>query len=80
MVNITLGKWNWSDGTPVTSRDVAFWINLLEANKKNIAFYIPGEFPDNLKSYKVTGPESIQLNAHRARSTRPGSPTTSSPK
>jgi peptide/nickel transport system substrate-binding protein len=61
VVNITLGKWNWSDGTPVTSRDVAFWINLLEANKKNIAFYIPGEFPDNLKSYKVTGPESVQL-------------------
>jgi peptide/nickel transport system substrate-binding protein len=61
VVNVTLGKWNWSDGTPVTSRDVAFWINLLEANKKNIAFYIPGEFPDNLKSYKVTGPESIQL-------------------
>ncbi len=62
VVNLTLGKWNWSDGTPVTSRDVTFWINLLEANKKNIAFYIPGEFPDNLKSYKVTGPESIQLN------------------
>ncbi len=61
VVNINLGKWNWSDGTPVTSRDVTFWINLLEANKKNIAFYIPGEFPDNLKSYKVTGPESIQL-------------------
>ncbi len=62
VVSITLGKWNWSDGTPVTSRDVSFWINLLEANKKNIAFYIPGEFPDNLKSYKVTGPQSIQLN------------------
>jgi peptide/nickel transport system substrate-binding protein len=61
VVNITLGKWNWSDGTPVTSRDVTFWINLLEANKKNIAFYIPGEFPDNLKSFKVTGPESIEL-------------------
>ncbi len=61
VVNISLGKWNWSDGTPVTSRDVTFWINLLQANKKNIAFYIPGEFPDNLKSYKVTGPESIQL-------------------
>ena len=40
---------------------MTFWINLLEANKKNIAFYIPKEFPDNLKSYKVTGPESIQL-------------------
>lgn len=62
VVRITLRKYNWSDGTPVTSRDISFWINLLEANKKDIAFYIPGEFPDNLKSYKVTGPESIQLN------------------
>ena len=61
VVNITLRKYNWSDGTPVTSRDVTFWINLLEANKKNIAFYIPGEFPDNLKSFKATGPESVQL-------------------
>jgi peptide/nickel transport system substrate-binding protein len=61
VVTITLRKYNWSDGAPVTSRDITFWINLLEANKKDIAFYIPGEFPDNLKSYKVTGPESIQL-------------------
>ena len=66
VVNITLGKWNWSDGTPVTSRDVAFWINLLEANKKNIAFYIPGEFPDNLKSYKVDRARIRPANAQGA--------------
>lgn len=61
VVNITLQNYDWSDGTPVSSRDVAFWINLLEANKKDFAAYTPGEFPDNMKSYKVTGPKSIEL-------------------
>ena len=61
VVNVKLGNYKWSDGMPVTSRDIGFWINLFEANKKSIAFYTPGEFPDNLKSYKVTGPESIRL-------------------
>ena len=78
VVNITLGKWNWSDGTPVTSRDVTFWINLLEANKKNIAFYIPGEFPDNLKSFKVDRARVHPAELLPGQSTRPGSPTTSS--
>lgn len=61
VVSVKLHDYKWSDGTPVTSRDVSFWINLLEANKKSFAAYIPGEFPDNMKSYKVTGPESFQL-------------------
>jgi peptide/nickel transport system substrate-binding protein len=62
VVSIKLRGYKWSDGTPVTSRDVAFWINLLRANKKSFAAYIPGEFPDNVKSYKLTGPESVQLD------------------
>ncbi|MDA8290863.1 MAG: ABC transporter substrate-binding protein [Actinomycetota bacterium] len=61
VVDIKLRNYNWSDGTPVSARDVALWINLLEANKTSFAAYVPGEFPDNLKSYKVTGPKSIQL-------------------
>ncbi len=66
VVDITLRNYNWSDGTPVTSRDVAFWINLLKANKTSFAAYVPGEFPDNLKSYKITGPKSIQLTLTEA--------------
>jgi len=61
VVTITLGNYKWSDGTPVTTRDVAFWINLLEANKTNFAAYIPGEFPDNLKSYKIVNAKTIVL-------------------
>jgi peptide/nickel transport system substrate-binding protein len=61
-VTITLGNYKWSDGKPVTTRDVAFWINLLKANKTQFAAYVPGEFPDNLKSYKVQGPKKIVLS------------------
>ena len=61
VVTIHLGNYKWSDGQPVTTRDVAFWINLLKANKANFAAYIPGEFPDNLKSYKVVNAKTIQL-------------------
>jgi peptide/nickel transport system substrate-binding protein len=60
-VTITMGNYKWSDGKPVTTRDVAFWLNLLEANKKQFAAYIPGEFPDNMKSYKVLSPKKIVL-------------------
>jgi peptide/nickel transport system substrate-binding protein len=61
VVTIHLGSYTWSDGLPVTARDVAFWINLLRANKADFAAYIPGEFPDNLKSYKIVNSKTIVL-------------------
>ena len=61
VVTITLGNYKWSDGQPVTTRDIAFWINLLKANKTSFAAYIPGEFPDNLKSYKIVNAKTIVL-------------------
>jgi peptide/nickel transport system substrate-binding protein len=61
VVTIHLGNYTWSDGQPVTARDVAFWINLLRANKTSFAAYTPGEFPDNLKSYTITGTKTIVL-------------------
>ena len=61
VVTIHMGNYKWSDGKPVTTRDVAFWINLLKANKANFAAYIPGEFPDNLKSYKIVNAKTMVL-------------------
>jgi peptide/nickel transport system substrate-binding protein len=61
VVTIHLGTYTWSDGKPVTTRDVAFWINLLRANKATFAAYIPGEFPDSLKSYKIVDAKTIVL-------------------
>lgn len=61
VVTIHLGNYTWSDGQPVTARDVAFWINLLRADKADFAAYIPGEFPDNLTSYTIVNPKTIVL-------------------
>ena len=66
VVTIHLGNYTWSDGQPVTTRDVAFWINLLRANKADFAAYIPGEFPDNLKSYKIVNAKTIVLTLNQS--------------
>ena len=47
-VTIKLKHWKWSDGTPITSRDVEFWMHLLRANTSSWAAYVPGGFPDNV--------------------------------
>jgi peptide/nickel transport system substrate-binding protein len=59
VVTISLKHYKWSDGTPVTSRDVVFWINLLRANKVNWGEYAPGFFPDDVT--KVAAPSSSQV-------------------
>jgi peptide/nickel transport system substrate-binding protein len=66
VVTVHLGDYTWSDGKPVTTRDVAFWINLLKANKASFAAYIPGEFPDSLKSYKIVNAKTIVLTLNGA--------------
>jgi peptide/nickel transport system substrate-binding protein len=58
-VTINLKPYKWSDGKPVTSRDVVFWINLLKANKVNWGEYAPGFFPDDVT--KVTAPSASQV-------------------
>ena len=45
--NITLKHYVWSDGKPVTARDVQFWYNLLTAEKANWWDYSPGGFPED---------------------------------
>jgi peptide/nickel transport system substrate-binding protein len=47
---ITLKHYIWSDGQPVTSRDVEFWMDLFKANPDNWQGYVPGGIPDNIAS------------------------------
>jgi peptide/nickel transport system substrate-binding protein len=65
VVTITLKHYAWSDGEPVSARDVGFWINLLKANKEDWASYVPGGFPDNVTSWQALNDTTIrlQLNA-----------------
>ncbi|MGC1184356.1 MAG: ABC transporter substrate-binding protein [Candidatus Dormiibacterota bacterium] len=78
-VTINLKHWVWSNGAPITARDVTFWMNVLKAavnpaaaNVGNASApgpswgaYVPGLFPDNVTSYTTSGTYTVvlQLNA-----------------
>ena len=49
-VTMKLKGWKWSDGSPITSRDIEFWQNMVTFNKAHWAAYSPGEYPDNVTS------------------------------
>jgi peptide/nickel transport system substrate-binding protein len=66
VVTITLKKYYWSDGTPVTARDVTFFFNLVAANKDYWGDYTPGEFPDNVKSVQAVNPQTVRFTLTRS--------------
>ena len=47
-VTMTLKKYMWSNGKPVTSRDLLFWMNLLLAERNQSAAYVPGGWMDHV--------------------------------
>jgi peptide/nickel transport system substrate-binding protein len=61
VITIKLKKYDWSDGTPVTARDVVFFYNLVKANKDYWGDYTPGEFPDNVKSFVAVNPQTLRI-------------------
>lgn len=63
---ITLKPWKWSDGTPITARNVLFFFNLLKVEKSNWWLYVPGSFPDNVKSVKILSQRVIQFTLDQA--------------
>jgi peptide/nickel transport system substrate-binding protein len=65
-VTITMKGWKWSNGETVDAQDVVFFLNMLEAQKSNYYGYTPGLLPDNLASYKATGPDTVVLNLKSA--------------
>src|SRR6202050_2315271 len=70
-VTITL-KHNirWSDGKPLTNRDVELWMNMLIANRTDYFNYSPGYIPDNLvsESYPASTPYTFSLTFKQAYS------------
>jgi len=64
-LTMTLKHYVWSDGQPVTSRDVEFFINLLKAGKNNWGGYSPGRMPDNISNFSIISSSkfSITFNA-----------------
>jgi peptide/nickel transport system substrate-binding protein len=65
-VTINMKGWKWSNGETVNAADVAFWLNMMKAEKANYAGYSPGTLPDNLVSYSIPSPNTIVLNLSKA--------------
>jgi peptide/nickel transport system substrate-binding protein len=65
-ITVRLKPLRWSDGTPVTSRDVLFAFNLIKANKIAWANYTPGEFPDNVTSVSAPDPSTLVFHLTHA--------------
>jgi peptide/nickel transport system substrate-binding protein len=65
---ITLKHYMWSDGTPVTSADVMFWVNMLKAVGPTDWGAYTG-FPDAfVSSYKAISPTQLQFTMNKAYS------------
>ncbi len=58
---ITLKDLKWSDGEPITTRDVEFWYNLIKNNKEEWASYREGGFPDNVAEFKVIDEKTLSF-------------------
>ncbi len=67
-VTIRLKHFLWSDGEPVTTRDVEFAINLYKAGKADIATYVPGDFPDDVKSIDYVSSTELVLHLNKSYS------------
>ena len=75
VATITLKHWVWSNGQPITARDVIMWLNLLSAvtdpNAPTVGTStnpgpgwfasVAGGFPENVVSYNQTGTYTLQL-------------------
>lgn len=61
VATITLKDMSWSDGEPVTSRDVEFWSNLIKANKEQWANYVAGRMPDIIKEFETVNKSTFKL-------------------
>lgn len=62
VVTIKLKHYMWSDGTQVNADDVVFWMNMMKAEAAaNWGGYVPGGFPDNVRSYRALSPTTVQL-------------------
>jgi len=69
-VTITLKHYMWSNGSPVTTRDVMFWINMLKDPKVGPIYYgVYNGFPDAfVSSIRVVSPTELQMTTKKAYS------------
>ncbi len=65
-VSVTLKPWKWSDGQPLSARDVTFFLNLLKAERTTWASWSPGNMPTNVLSWSSQGARTVVIKLKRA--------------
>lgn len=70
VADVRLKSVSWSDGTPVTTRDVRFWLDLVQANLTKWGNYIPGQFPQNVVSVTYPNSHEFTMTFNKAYSPR----------
>ena len=68
-VAVTMKGWKWSDGSAVDAKSLLFYMNMTVAEKANWYAYSKGLLPDNVVSYKATGPNTVTFQLDRPYST-----------
>jgi peptide/nickel transport system substrate-binding protein len=66
VIKIVLKPWNWSDGTPITSRDFTFVYNLLKYNYLNWIDYTQGLFPTDVTKVITPNEHTVILDLNRS--------------
>ncbi|MHB1988212.1 MAG: ABC transporter substrate-binding protein [Acidimicrobiales bacterium] len=65
-VTIQMKHYKWSDGHPVTARDVQFFLDLVKAERLRWPTYVPGYFPDDIISAVPQGNYKLVLHLSRS--------------
>ena len=65
-VTITLKHYTWSDGTPVTTQDVMFWLNMEKALPADYGAYT--NFPADVSDITVVSPTELTMTMDKAYS------------
>jgi peptide/nickel transport system substrate-binding protein len=68
-VVVNMKGWKWSNGETVDAKSLIFFLNMAEAEKANWYGYSKGLLPDNVVSYKATGPNQVTFHLNRSYST-----------
>jgi peptide/nickel transport system substrate-binding protein len=67
-VVVNMKGWKWSNGETVDADSLIFFLNMAEAEKALWYAYVPGLLPDNIVSYKATGPDQVTIQLNQAYS------------
>ena len=64
-VVVDMKGWKWSNGETVDANCLIFFLNMTKAEKANWYAYASGLLPDNVVSYKATGPDQVTIPAQQ---------------